>query len=311
MIDRKCVQLFSLIPIVASAISAPALSAQLSPGIQLVEVASFLVPAGFEVSGGALSKSGSVVFWSRDSKSVMITDGRSTRTLCPGIALDPLAAAFTARHSFVELVDAQSGRVISVSAEGTCRFGAKLSPSGTVTAVAYSRETDEWVGLIKRNRESVLVIAGSGGRRYVRIPSGPGADVHMTHVTAMDSEVVLSSLMAPFAWSAMSLQGRIRAQGRPFATDTIVAVESVSAVSSQLLGMATRAIDNGFIQLLADPRSDLRVFVLYGSDGHRSRRTTIAVSIGLLDSDSATDQVLALRRTSTSELVLYSLRSAR
>ena len=105
----------------------------------------------------------------------------------------------------------------------------------------------------------------------------------------------------------MSRAGRTLVRSRPFTADTVITGVSDTVVSSELVGMATHAIDKGFIQLLADPRSDLRVLVVYGPDGRTFRRATIGVSLGLLDFEPVATHVLALRRTDTLELVTYSL----
>lgn len=126
-------------------------------------------------------------------------------------------------------------------------------------------------------------------------------------MTASAAGIVLSSLKPPFAWASLDWRGETIVRGRPFSVDTVLRNDSVAVSSPRLVGMATRAIDDGFIQLLADPRSDLRVLVLYSDKGRRSRVTTVGVSLGFLDFNLDRGHMLALRRTNMSELVTYSL----
>lgn len=272
-----------------------------------MQIASLSVPTGVEVSGGALSRTGAVVFWSRESKTVMASNGASFRALCRGEALDPLSAAFSESSRHIEIVDGRSGRIFQATVNGMCRVGPQLGRAGTILAASYSRSTKEWIVLSHRNGRSVLVTREAGRPKYLPIPFVPIADLKMTHMTVSPTGVVLSSLKAPFNWTLVSLAGRMLVWGRPFASDTIVAHGSDSAPSSQLLGMATHSVGDGFVQLLADPRTDLRVFVFYGLDGRASRRTTIGVSLGFLDYEPAATRFLAFRRTDSSELVTYLL----
>lgn len=231
---------------VACAISATALPAQVPAGVRLVEVASYSVPSGLEVSGAALSESGSVVFWSRESKLVMTTDGRRLQTLCLGQSLDPLAATFIGEPSRIEIIDGRSGRIVRTGPRNTCRFGAELGRPGTIVAATYSRQRDEWIDLTNRNGKTALVIAGGGQRRYVAIPIVPVTELAMTHITGSPHGVVMSSLKPPFAWTSVSMAGRTLARGRPFTGDTLIVGVSDTAASSELVGMATRAIDSTY-----------------------------------------------------------------
>lgn len=308
MSDRLSVGSLSYALAVASAISAQAQTAQAPAGIQLVEIASYTVPAGLEVTGAALSEKGSVVFWSRDSKSVMVTDGRITRGLCIGQNLDPLAAAFAAGSSLVEIVDSRSSRLVRAVPGGDCRKGSGLGNPGWIIAAAYSRETGEWVGLTNRAGQSSLVILRAGRLRHVPVPTIPVASIPMTHLRASRGGVLLSSLSWPFRWEALSWTGALLRSGRPFVTNTFVRLGRDSALHSQLHGMATLAIRQGFVQVLADPRTDLRVLVRYSPEGRPAARTTLGVSLGLLDFEPSTERLLAIRRTDRAELVTYSLR---
>lgn len=71
--------------------------------------------------------------------------------------------------------------------------------------------------------------------------------------------------------------------------------------------MPTLEIDSGFIQVLADPKSDLRVIVLYSPNARLVRQAVMRVSLGFLDFEPITNRLLALRRTDGLELVTYRL----
>lgn len=185
-------------------------------GIQLVQVASVSVPASFEISGGTLSESGALLFWSRENKAVMWTDGRLTRTLCPGSSIDPLAASFARSSSSIEIVDGHSGRVVSATSRGSCLTGRRLAPPGTIVAASYVHKTDEWVGLTAANGQSALVFS-SDGKGLVEVPlSLRPAALRAMHMTPSVNGVVLSSLMAPHEWLSVSREGQTLMRGQPF-----------------------------------------------------------------------------------------------
>lgn len=152
------------------------------------------------------------------------------------------------------------------------------------------------------------MIAGEGKRsRHVALPTVPVADLATTHMTRSSSGVVLSSLTSPFIWKSVSTAGRTLIWGRPFPTEARIEEISGSAARSSFLGLAAYEIDEGFIQLLADPRSDLRVISVYGPDAKVISQTSLRVSLGFLDFERETNHLLALRRTDGLELVTYRL----
>ena len=288
------------------------LGAQREGGRDLVQIASRSLPAGFEVSGGVLSADGSIVFWSRDRKAVMATNGQIIQRLCTSVSLDPIAAAYVGPSTF-EIVDAASGRIFIATSTGDCRAIGRLGRPAAVHAAVYSPETAQWAALTTLNGTTVLAVKRRGQTvTHVPLHLVLQRELPTTHVTASEDGVVLSSLRVPFTWTSVSWAGREMITGRPFSGDTVVTAGSHSSMSSRLFGMATHAVGDGFLQVLADPRSDLRVLQSYDARGRTLKQTAIAVSLGILDFEPTRSRVLALRRTNTSELVTYSLhRSAR
>lgn len=294
-------------------VASPAdIGAQRGQGRELVQVASRPLPAGFEVSGGVLSADGSILYWSRDRKAVMATNGETVRRLCASVVLDPIAAAYV-RPSTFEIVDGSSGRLFTATSSGDCRATGSLGRPAAIHAAVYSPETAQWVALTTLNGTTVLALK-KGRETVTHVPLHLVLQTELltTHVTASKEGAIVSSLRAPFAWTLVSWAGRAIATGRPFDADTLLTAGSYSSLSSRLFGMATHAVGDEFLQVLADPRSDLRVLLTYDAKGRALRRTAIAVSLGILDFEPTQSRVLALRRTNTSELVTYSLhRSAR
>lgn len=260
------------------------------------------------MSGAALAPNGALVFWSRESKAVRWTDGRSMRDLCLGVNLNPLAAAFNATSKKIEIVDGQTGRIFQTNPGGACRVKSTMGRAGRVQAAAYARGAGQWFGLMRRDSRTFVVVVENNGRRsQLRTPHIPEQDLAATHMTASQTGVVFSTLKAPFAWRSVAPTGRIESHGRPFRADTTIKMASDSAGISELFGTPVRAIDAGFIQLLSDPRSDLRVLVTYAPNGRANKVSAIKLSLGLLDFEPTANRLLALRRTDMAEIVTYSL----
>jgi hypothetical protein len=67
-------------------------------------------------------------------------------------------------------------------------------------------------------------------------------------------------------------------------------------------------LGDAFLEVLADLGSDRRRLVLYNLDGSLRRETVLNFPFGVLDVDIKRGQILAVRRTKSLELVIYSWR---
>jgi hypothetical protein len=72
-----------------------------------------------------------------------------------------------------------------------------------------------------------------------------------------------------------------------------------------LVSLGTLALDHGYLQTIADLKSDLRVLVLYDTDGRVIRQSRLDVAIGMQYSIPARRLLLAAVRTNESQLIVY------
>jgi hypothetical protein len=112
----------------------------------------------------------------------------------------------------------------------------------------------------------------------------------------------------PFHWQAADLDGRVLIKGRAFERDTIFRLDGDSTAASRLIALPVVQLDSGFLQLFADPASDLRVLVVYRRDGARQRVSVIDASLGVLTTAPQRRMLVALRESDRSELVVYGWR---
>ena len=69
--------------------------------------------------------------------------------------------------------------------------------------------------------------------------------------------------------------------------------------------MGVFALDFGFVQILADLRSDRRHLLVYDAAGAFKRRRAIDVPFGILDTVPDRQELLAVRRTDRLEILTY------
>lgn len=91
----------------------------------------------------------------------------------------------------------------------------------------------------------------------------------------------------------------------PFDSDSHRNVAGQLIDLTVLLGTGIFALDSGFIQILVDPKSDLRLVVRYAQNGAPEAVESLSTAFGILDTEPACKVLLALRRTDRLELVWY------
>jgi len=106
----------------------------------------------------------------------------------------------------------------------------------------------------------------------------------------------------PFEWVALDTTGRVTLRARAIA---ITSGRSLDTTFVEWVGLPVVPLDRGFLQTLADPRSDRRILVLFGKHGQVLRQTGFGVPFGILAALPERRLLLALRRTDLTEIVTY------
>lgn len=141
--------------------------------------------------------------------------------------------------------------------------------------------------------------------------NGDPAALRRGYLTAAGRNAILSSLQWPFAWMSVDARGLKTTAAEPAGdwTHTVTSGKfSGPAIQDSIrgwVGLSTVKLDQGFLQTLADPRSDRRVFVLYDNNGHVVRATSVDVAMAAVASEPRARLLLFLRRTDRLELVVY------
>ncbi|MES2177602.1 MAG: hypothetical protein V4550_07020 [Gemmatimonadota bacterium] len=123
-----------------------------------------------------------------------------------------------------------------------------------------------------------------------------------------DWSAIETQLHWPFRWTMARLATGDTASGIPFSSDTVLSLGSDSTLASKLLALPTIRLDRGFLQQLADPRSDLRAMLVFDDEGRKVRATMVDGALGFLGANIETRSLIALRTSDVRELVVYSWR---
>lgn len=130
--------------------------------------------------------------------------------------------------------------------------------------------------------------------------SATPTDLRSSYSGAANGHLIRAGMYWPFRWILQDTSGVI--QGGSSAREAVPAPGENFAT---WVGLRVVALDRGFIQTLADPRSDSRAILLYDSAGHFIRQTRLGLSFGVLAAEPAQKQLVALRTTDRVDLVIY------
>lgn len=275
--------------------------------LQLVQENIVQVPHGVDVTGASLSPDGSVLFWSRDGQTVWSARNGSSRRLCPDVRVTPVAAAQT-DSGHVEIVNGSTSEIIRVGLSGECEVRSRFGRANALKAAAYDPMASEWRALEIDTSGIAVIIADRGdGIELARLEGDVWRRIDTMHFRFTRQGLLLTSVRWPFAWRLLRFDGRVLASGQPFESDAVMTHGEDTSSVSQWRGLATYQTDEGFLQVVADPRSDARVFALYDNAGSTHTTTMVDISLGILDFELRSKRLLMLRRINGLELVTYRL----
>jgi hypothetical protein len=273
--------------------------------LQLTEISALRLPPAFIPAGASIAASGALLYW--NAGGVFVTGGHAGDVLafCEPRSTHVVAAAFVSADSIVELIDASGPSLVHISLSGTCSQQT-IGDSG-VQVIAGSFEGGRW---------TVLFRHGPAGAEMMRIRFGESPkklfdflhssrtpfDLEAAYVTANSIGTLHASMSWPFEWATLDTTGIITRASRAVEQD---AKPSSDTTLVGWVGLPVLPIDDGFLQTLADPRSDHRVLVRYDQNGHIVRKAEMNVAFGILSTSPSQRLLLALRRSDRNEIVVY------
>jgi hypothetical protein len=212
-----------------------------------------------------------------------------------------VAAAFLSNDS-VEVIDAEGPSLLRASLSGSCSKR-PLKWEGMISSGVFSGR--RWLVLSEgRPNATQLVRLEDRPRALFDLPHRPRTplDREASFVTASSGRTMHASMIWPFEWVALDTAGTVVLESRAITRTTRALVDTTYV---DWVGLPVFQLDSGFLQTLADPRSDKRVLVLYDLDGRVVNRRAMNVAFGILTVSVHQRMLLALRRSDRNELVRY------
>lgn len=259
------------------------------------------------VQGTNVSTSGSLVAWSRNTDYLLLwrkgTGTQAPAKLGQAVLLRPVAAAFDT-DSTVEVVDAGRAEIFRISVSGHVLGQRRISAPNSIEVAARSA-LGWYVGGFDHDSAFRLYLETSQNSRHVVLPVSD-SEVRSASVvlSAYGKSVLVTSLHPPFRTFRISSHA-------PHVT-TFTPLSALGRVPSDVLLPASAWIslpivplDKGFIQSLADLRSDRRIFILYDQYGNFVRRSELDVPLAFYCSLPARQLLIAARHSRTMDLVEY------
>jgi hypothetical protein len=269
------------------------------------------LPFSFKVRGVSASASGErFVAWAVQKPEIAVfgTDGESvavvrlpTRGVVLGVRfLDRSESRFealVADSSTLELISVDSARHAARSRESRVTFVA----SGAVwTAGSWIASGGNTIHIVEQ--------AGERSLRARRMePTGAFSGDALLSVT--DGVVLRTLAQPPFTIESVGPDTSvIRMQPLPSAVASLVAETDGAAVEPYMISLPGLRLSNGYLQVLSDLRSDMRVIVTYDTDGRVVRSRRIDAPIGFVLSTPHVNRLVAVRAIGAPEIVLYRIR---
>ncbi|WP_419936739.1 hypothetical protein [Candidatus Palauibacter sp.] len=270
--------------------------------------------------GGALSpRGGGSVFWSSDTVWIASPDDPRVHPICAEMVRAPMGAAFIddgapTNSLAVEIVDAgveraAGPRLIRFS-DGECRPASWTAPEPNRP---LSHDSKRWVfvgktgpGLPTGTPKTQVTLLRTDGHAVSPATielKARWSDSMAVVLSGTSRGIIVTSRFFPFSWSAT--RTKTREAGRMIVAGQLPASNELHYANDPWVGTGVFALDSGFVQVLADLRSDRRHLVIYASSGAFKRRRVLDVPFGILDTEPHRHELLALRRTDRLEILTY------
>jgi len=263
------------------------------------------LPTGIIPSGAVLSDDGAFILWSESSSWVAEYRSGTVATLCATRAVKPVAVAFRVGDSTVAVVsqtsDSSTLEVLAARSGSPCSVEYQMPAERGVVSAA--RCGPGWVLGVRGalGHGYLLGFDSLGRRQWAASDSSAGSPLDASRATMAPARggVVASSMAPPFRSAHVDCTGHVSVRFR---------AEAPSASAPGIwVGLRTLELENCYLQVLADPRSDRRRLLAFSTDGRVLRERDLNVAFGLLASSPDGRRLLALRRTDVDEVVRYSV----
>ena len=277
-----------------------------SPLLHLQQVDVIPAPAGFRIDDIAISSEGTTLI-RNETEGIRIRKPEDAMWSPHVGPLPYRVVGATFVNGGIEIVDAGLGMIYAMSLSGVVTDQVELCDAEQVVAAA--RASGGWYAILQDAvDDSVRYISyfepkGSVTQCDERLPRLYTLDSGPVSLTAADADILITRIQPPFTTVRVSTDGSVGVQLRATSTDQMPSEANDEAVS--LAGMPTLRLDVGYLQVLSEPATDVRHFILYSEQGEQVRRTTITGAIGFVSADASSEKLVGLRNIGEPEVVIY------
>jgi hypothetical protein len=278
------------------------------------------LPEDFDLAGAVMNESEGIVAWSRSTPRLLLAgEGRMAIVEYPSI-YGALATRFVDSNRLIEVLDPSNGRLVRMDTTGAISGESFLGPfTDSLVLVAATPIGASW-GVAGRDRHGNIHL-------YIKEPGHPATHVGTLRrsdyaQTLPDSGAPLNvylrgttssgRLLATLQWFPfqVSLFPVDHARLLNFAPGLLSVLPNVArSIDSlnhrALISLPAVSLDQGYLQTIADLKSDSRVLVRYDERGKVVAQVHLAIPLGILQSLPTKRELLAVRTSGGSELVLY------
>jgi len=271
--------------------------------LELHELASVQLPHGTAVLGGLITANGAIVFWTPSEVWELENWRAKPKRACTGIPIAPRYAVRAKAPVRAAIFDSLTHAVVEVRSGGDCTRVADVRFDSAASLVAGAE--DEWVQIVIHRKGPQLVRwarSGNWHTEYLRLSEAVRlGDASTLVARGTRGGVLIGEARFPF-----------RVFYKAPGVDPVALLEPSRTYTRSerrhlqgWIALQPVHLDRGYLQVLADPTSDERRFELYDEIGTKLRESQLEVAMGMLDADTVTRTILALRDAGFPELVIY------
>lgn len=263
------------------------------------------LPDSFQFSGAAFASNDDLVLWASNRSYLLLVVAGNIQPIGVGFLVKPIAAAFTAGDSEIEVVDAVRNTVLTLSRRGDRLRERRFSSRTTVSTAARFRDT--WVlggrdenGTFAINMATHVSSVAAARRTNLDLGLSDGVPAHLS---LAEHELLLTSVNRPFVVRRVDRLLQTRSSLVPAGIDTLRAIRNLTSRGSWI-SLPALAVSGGYLQTLSDLASDHRIVILYDSFGIAQRYTALDIPVGFVTSHVRSNLLAGARRGNVLELVV-------
>jgi hypothetical protein len=270
--------------------------------IEFRSIAEVTVPDSFVVRGATLVDSMTALAWAAAEARLLYASPARTEIIAVSGLGQPVGVHWNRETRTAEIVDAENKTFVTVDAHWRVKQRTPIEVAGEIVEAA--RDSAQWFLGIRLDTITFAVVAvrldGSASPSTLTTLSATDAR-QFYWLTARNGGVVVTSMRRLGQQPLLSRTS----DAMVLRAGNVIEENATTRDSLFRVGLRLVPLDTGFLQVVADLRSDERELVLLNEDGTMRRKLAIAAAMGALASDPDHNVILFARTLNAVDLVFY------